>query len=96
MHRIRKLCLTWDGENDEIRPFHLSVDKLDVRYNKKRVKNKCLISLKRGKNEKKIPLITDGGVKAFIAKAQTGIWMMNPSLIIIVCLEVVLFLLLSF
>ena len=46
--------------------------------------------------KKKIPLITDGGVKAFIAKAQTGVWMMNPSLIIKVCLEVLLFLLLSF
>ena len=59
-----------------MRPFHLSVDKLYVRNNKKgKKKYICLMSLKRGidqKKGKKIPLITDGRVKAFIGKALTG------------------------
>ena len=47
--------------------------KINVRYNKKRLKNICLVSLKKGKKwKKKIQLITDGGVKAFIGKALTG------------------------
>ena len=76
MHMIRKLCLTWDWENDEMRPFHLSVDKLYVRNNKKG-KKKIHMSyvLKKGdrpEKRKKIPLITDGRVKAFIGKALTG------------------------
>ena len=75
MHRIRKLCLTWDWENDEIRPFHLSVDKLYVRNNKKSKKKYiCLMSLKRGidrEKGKKTPLITDRRVKALIGKART-------------------------
>ena len=58
-----------------MRPFHLSVDKLYVRNNKKgKKKNTCLMSLQRGidrKKGKKTPLITDGRVKAFIGKART-------------------------
>ena len=36
------------------------------------------------------------GSRFLLLKHRQGVWMMNPSLIIIICLEVLLFLLLSF
>ena len=35
------------------------------------------------------------GLRFLLLKHRQGVWMMNPSLIIIICLEVLLFLLLS-